>query len=194
MPIIRGPNQPNTGSGSDQTKRVTPALDPYADKTIVVGRGNAGRTVMMPAGGGQEEKTRLVGGHGASVTSKPRDFMDDPVVGWLVIVDGPGKGQALKIGYGQSAIGRAQGQRIQIDFGDDQISREDHGFITYDPKGRKFYVQLGGGANLIYVGDSPVLAPTELTPNTTLTLGATTLRFVPLCGSDFDWQGAGKEP
>ena len=194
MPVIRGPNTP--GSSGDQTRQVGSSPDPYADKTVAVGRGDTKRTVAPSATRVEstDERTRIVGARKSSTSATVRDFLDDPVVGWLVIVKGPGKGQSLKVGYGQNAIGRAPGQRIQIDYGDDQISREEHAFITYDPKGRKFYVQIGGSSNLIYIGSSPVLAPTELTANTELTLGSTTLRFVPFCGSSFDWQGDDLSP
>ncbi len=59
--------------------------------------------------------------------------------------------------------------------------------LTYDPRGRKFYLQHGGGANLTYLGDVPVLQPAEIKGGETISLGNTKLRFVPLCGSDFDW-------
>ena len=42
--------------------------------------------------------------------------------------------------------------------------------------------------NLTYLDDEPVLAPTPLEALRHIVLGATTLRFVPLCGPDFDWQ------
>ena len=49
-------------------------------------------------------------------------------------------------------------------------------------------MQHGGGVNLTYVNDKPVLEPTRLDPLQHIMLGGTTLRFVALCGSDFDWQ------
>lgn len=75
--------------------------------------------------------------------------MDDPVVGWLVVVSGPGKDRALTLGYGTNSIGRGETDRVRIDFGDNQILRGGHSTVTYDPRGRTFYVQHGGGTNLI---------------------------------------------
>lgn len=117
--------------------------------------------------------------------------MADPPVGWLVVIAGPGQGAALTLGNGVNAIGRDASQRLPLDFGDELISRVNHAQITYDPRGKKFYIQHGGGANLTYVNDEPVLAPRELTANTHIVLGATTLRFVPLCGEAFDWDRVG---
>ena len=120
--------------------------------------------------------------------SETRIFKEDPVVGWLVVVEGPGKGRAMQLGYGMNAIGRGATDRVKLDFGDDQISRGEHAVVTYDPRGRKFYVQHGGGTNLTYLGDDPVLTPVELPALSHIAIGNTVLRFVPLCGDGFDWQ------
>jgi pSer/pThr/pTyr-binding forkhead associated (FHA) protein len=120
--------------------------------------------------------------------------MQDPVVGWLAIVKGPGAGDFVRMGYGFNSIGRGPDQRCQLDFGDEKISRQNHASITYDPRGRKFYLQHGGGQNLTYIGDVPVLQPTELKGGEFIVIGATVLRFVPLCGQDFDYPDAPEQP
>jgi len=114
--------------------------------------------------------------------------MQDPVVGWLAVVAGPGAGGFVRLGYGMNSLGRADDQRCKLDFGDEKISRSSHATVTYDPRGRKFYLQHGGGQNLTYLGDIPVLQPAELKGGELITLGDTTLRFAPLCGPDFDYQ------
>ncbi|PCJ41855.1 MAG: hypothetical protein COA71_02695 [SAR86 cluster bacterium] len=113
--------------------------------------------------------------------------MADPVVGWLVVVDGPGKGNYLKLGNGQNSIGRGNSERIKLDFGDDQISRANHAMLTFDPRGGGFYIQQGSGTNLAYLDNSPVLSPTKLSAGSRITLGDTTLMFAPLCGENFSW-------
>ena len=115
------------------------------------------------------------------------DVMDDPPVGWLVVVQGPGRGKVVTVGNGVNKIGRDPSQRICVDFGDETISRQRHALITYDPRGKKFYIQQGDGTNLTYVGDAPVLEPTELDGFSTIQMGETVLLFVPLCGERFDW-------
>ena len=112
---------------------------------------------------------------------------EDPPAGWLVILDGPGKGNIAVLGYGVNSIGRDPTERVPLDYGDAMISRTRHIVVTYDPRGRKFYVQHGSGANLSYLNDKPVLAPVELEPLAHVRIGNTTLRFVPLCGPDFCW-------
>jgi hypothetical protein len=197
MPVIRGPG--GQGGSGEETFRIgdgKPA-DPYGEKTVVV-RPNASKptVAISPTSASRDdgEKTRIVGTRSPAPAAQSRDFLDDPVVGWLVVIDGPGKGQSLKIGYGQNSIGRSAGQRIRLDFGDEQISREAHAFVTYDPKGRKFYIQNGGGSNLIYMADQPVLVPTELVAHDELSLGKTVLRFIPFCGAGFDWQDGSSGP
>jgi len=115
------------------------------------------------------------------------NHMQDPVVGWLAVVAGPGAGDYVRLGYGMNNIGRSDDQRCRLNFGDENISRQNHGSVTYDPRGRKFYLQHGGGQNLTYLNDAPVLQPVELSGGEMITLGGTTLRFVPLCGAGFDY-------
>lgn len=120
-----------------------------------------------------------------------RNGLDDrrvnAVVGWFVIVEGPGRGRSLEIGIGANSIGREQGQRVRIDFGDRQISRDRHAIVIFDSAARKFLLQSGGVQNPIYVADEPLLMPKELIGGEMVLLGQTKLRFVAFCGPDFGW-------
>ena len=116
-----------------------------------------------------------------------------PTVGWLVIMDGPGRGQSLALGYGMNHLGRSATNRLVLDFGDEEISRKTHTTITYDPRGKKFYVQPGPDAtNLTYLGEEgdtkPVLTPVEMTGGEIVSLGRTKMKFVPFCGPGFSWE------
>ena len=115
------------------------------------------------------------------------DGQADPVAGWLVVVAGKGRGNFVKIGHGLNSIGRGPYCRVRLDYGDREISRSNHAFITYDPRGRTFYVQHGDGKNLVYLDEQPVLAPTALESGSEIAMGQTRLRFVALCGPDFSW-------
>jgi len=145
--------------------------------------------VVAPAE--QEAKTRINIGQHLKPTETPpdtSDAMSDPVIGWLVIIQGAGRGNALQLGYGQNSVGRNPSERVCLNFGDNEISREQHCIITYDPRGRKYYISNGNGTNLAYLNDAPVLAPTEIKGTEKITLGQTECRFIPLCGDNFDWQ------
>jgi hypothetical protein len=141
-----------------------------------------------------DSNSSMTAAEASIMQSNTNNPMDDPVVGWLVIVDGKGKGNSLSLGYGMNSIGSGQSERICLTFGDSSVSRTKHALITYDPRGRRFYAQHGGGKNLTYLVSDPnstpipLLTPVELQGGEQIIVGETTLRFVPLCGQDFDWQ------
>ena len=86
---------------------------------------------------------------GDEATAASRAAQIHPVTGWLVVVDGPGKGSATQLGFGHNTIGRGPAMRVRLDFGDRKISRDTHATLTYDPKGNAFYLQQG--KNLAYI-------------------------------------------
>lgn len=149
-----------------------------------------GHTVLVRPGSRSSQPAAAAGGNAAASDDYPAD---GPVVGWLVVVKGPGRGRAASLGYGMNPIGRDADNRVSLPFNDEQISRKKHAVITYDPRGRKFYIHHGDSSNLSYVGEMPVLAPTLLEGGETIRLGGqTVLRFVPLCGGDFSWEDTEK--
>jgi hypothetical protein len=118
---------------------------------------------------------------------RPEGLESDPVAGWVVVVEGQGRGGFRPIFVGMNSVGRDPGQRISLSFGDESISREEHAFITYDEEARSFYLQHGGKPNIIRLGGRPVLTPMELKANDLIKIGRTTLRFIPCCGPNFSW-------
>ena len=141
-------------------------------------------------------KTRLLGfehSHGAN--SDPFDVSTDVAseaqvkfpVGWIVVVSGPGRGNTFALFNGVAQIGRGEDQAIKLDFGDTSISRSNHAAIAYDNEQRTFFLGHGGKANLVRLNDNPVLSTEEISSSDLIRIGETTLRFVGLCGTDFDW-------
>ncbi len=115
-------------------------------------------------------------------------FHQDPVVGWLVIVGGPGLGSYRPIFEGNNTIGRAGSQRIALDFGDDSISSEEQAYIRYDSVDRAFlFVPNLAKTNVVQINDKKPTAAVSLTAMDVITMGRTQLVFVPFCGQDFDW-------
>ncbi len=110
-----------------------------------------------------------------------------PCVGWLVVTAGPGRGASLPLIAGMNALGRGADNPVMLDFGDDTISREPHAFVTYDDETRMFHLSHGGRTNLVRLNNAPVLTTEGLASGDTIRIGATSLRFVALCGPDFDW-------
>lgn len=115
-------------------------------------------------------------------------FDQDPVVGWLVVVGGPGIGQYRAIFEGNNTIGRGAGNRIPIDFGDDAISGEEQAYIRYDSGERSFlFVPNLAKTNVVSVNEKRPTGAIELAQMDVITMGRTQLVFVPFCGPDFDW-------
>jgi hypothetical protein len=113
----------------------------------------------------------------------------DPVVGWLVCVEGADKGRDYRIRTERNAIGRASDMEICIN-GDQTIHREDHAYISFNPRNCRFYIQPGEHRGLIYLNGDEVLTPAVLKAYDEIELGATKLRFVPFCGPEFQWEKA----
>ena len=176
-----GPHQDNIPTGSNRNR----AREPEGDGQDDAHRGRAARQrdsaakrapTIRPPGYLSPEG----GGEGA-----PAERLDDLPTGWLVIVDGPGKGMALELGFGHNTIGRGSAMQVRLDFGDGAISRE-HTAIRYSHKHNTFHIFPGN--NNVYLGENDeVLVPTQLTPGCLIELGQTTLRFVPFCDDFFRW-------
>ena len=148
----------------------------------------------------ESEMTRLIGPPGRS-SAPPQNEPEkrtvdsaDPVVGWLVIVNGPGRGGFCKLGYGQNSVGREAEERVRLDFGDETISRKKHCFVIYEPRERQYTIRPGDGANLTYLNGKMLSETRSLKAGDLIEVGHTTLRFVPLCGRDFEWHEAPKPP
>lgn len=158
-------------------------------------------TVILPQGGHLPPTRQMTSGvpNAASPTPQgatqilPRADVGtgaaafDPVVGWLVVVGGPGLGNSLNVRYGQNSIGRGSDQRIVVDFGDQRISRETHALIVYEDRTRRFYLRDTGQTNLVYLGPNVVLQPVELKDRDLISIGDTVLMFIALCDERFDW-------
>lgn len=150
--------------------------------------------------------TRVVRGSSADKTSEDREqtartqlvrgkadvkrgtFQQDPVVGWLVIVGGPGIGSFRPIFEGNNTIGRNASQRIPLDFGDDTISSQEQAYIRYDSSARSFlFVPNLAKTNIVSINDKRPTGAVELNQMDVITMGRTQLVFVPFCGAEFDW-------
>ncbi len=130
-------------------------------------------------------RTQLVRGRQAIARGQ---FERDPVVGFLVIVGGPGLGGHRAIYEGNNTIGRSSDNRIALDFGDEAISSEAQAYVRYDSNDRSFlFVPNLAKTNVVSVNDKRPTAAVELKAMDVITVGRTQVAFVPFCGADFDW-------
>jgi len=143
------------------------------------------RANVMVAKAEDPSRTQLVRG---KVEVARGQFGCDPVVGWLVVVGGPGIGSYRPIYEGNNSVGRALTQRIPVDFGDDAISSEEQAYIRYDSNDRSFlFVPNLAKTNVVSVNNARPTGAVELSAMDVIVMGRTQLVFVPFCGSDFDW-------
>ena len=110
----------------------------------------------------------------------------DPVVGWLVCIEGVDKGKDFKIISERNFIGRSEEMSISIQ-GDSTISRKNHCSISYSPKTRTFMITPGQANGLVYVRNEAVYESRELRTFDYIEIGESRFVFVALCGENFDW-------
>jgi hypothetical protein len=112
----------------------------------------------------------------------------NPTVAVLIVTGGPGKGSCCQLYYGNNSIGRDAGQTVRLDFGDQSISSQEQAFIRYDFEDRKFlFIPNLSKTNVVAVNADKPTAAVELKAWDEIRIGQTRLRFVPVCGPQFDW-------
>lgn len=109
----------------------------------------------------------------------------EPVVGWLVCVEGPLRGVDFRLHDGYNFIGREEGD-IHIK-GDNAVSRQRHAVVAFYAKRNTFHVGPVEGRNIIELNDQPVFNHVEMKNYDILTVGNTKLMLVALCGPNFNW-------
>ncbi|MCL4764607.1 MAG: FHA domain-containing protein [Hyphomicrobiaceae bacterium] len=184
--LVRNSPLPTAAEAARAARGGTPNIPPV-DKHVEFEAPPTTR-VLRPEPAAQREapaRTQLVRGR---QPVKRGQFHQDPVVGWLVVVGGPGLGSYRAIHEGNNTIGRSPGQRLPIDFGDEAISAEEQAYIRYDSADRSFlFVPNLAKTNVVSVNDKRPTAAVPLAAMDVITMGRTQLVFVPFCGPEFDW-------
>ncbi|WP_296422852.1 FHA domain-containing protein [Yoonia sp.] len=108
-------------------------------------------------------------------------------VGWIVVIEGPGRGETFSLMTGMSQIGRGEDQAIQLDFGDNSISRTNHAAIVYDPESKEFLLGHGGKSNIVRLNKKPLISNEPIKTGDLIRIGETVLHFVALCDQTFSW-------
>lgn len=130
----------------------------------------------------KEKETKTVG-------EFKRKLGYEPVVGWLVCVEGPEVGRDYRL-YGRiNSIGRAEGNDVVL-AQEHTVSQKNHVRLAYDAKHNNYQLLPGDGSNLTYLNDEPLYSPQKLNPYDILEMGDTKLIFVPLCSERFRWPTA----
>ncbi len=124
----------------------------------------------------------------ATVALVRRKMGIDPVVAWLVCIEGEEKGRDYRIRSERNFVGRSPKMDICLGEGDKSISRDNHAVISFNPKKLTFLVMPGDGRGIVYLNENEVAVPTELHANDILEMGQSKFLFVPLCGGNFSWK------
>ncbi len=135
---------------------------------------------------GQPENTGRVETAGATRALHREASGISPVVGWLVCIEGPDRGQDYRIHAEKNAIGRSRNMDIAIT-GDESISREKHATVLFDPKKNCFWLQPGDSSGLVYLNEELVHSPTPLKRDDVIELGRTKLVLIPFLGERYKW-------
>ncbi|HLX45909.1 MAG TPA: FHA domain-containing protein [Bryobacteraceae bacterium] len=111
---------------------------------------------------------------------------NEPVVGWLVCIEGPDRGKDYRLHSEKNYIGRAPTMDVAIET-DTAVSRERHGIVVFDPKKQSFWVLPGDSSGLVYLNTEMVNTPTPFHRDDVLEIGKSKLVLIPFCGDKYTW-------
>ena len=109
-----------------------------------------------------------------------------PVCGWVVVTEGDNKGKSYTVHSDKNSIGRGSQFDINLSF-DNAVSKEGDATITYDSRGKKFFVTLSSGKNNVYHNGNLLLTPEEIKDYDVLEIGTTKLVFRSFCNEEFTY-------
>ena len=191
----------DAASSSSDANQLSKASGKLADdaQTVAYNSGLAklsddAQTVAYNSG-----SARLVGNPGDSINAKlsrltadertvgyfQRSIQMDPVVGWLVCLEGPERGRDYRLHVGQNLVGRAFSMDVALNE-DTKVSRERHCSVVYEPLQNRFFLVPGEGT-ATYLGDTLLTVSVAIQDGDTIRIGDTTLVFVPFCREGFTW-------
>lgn len=180
------PPLPSAAEAAREARGGTPNIPPVDQAVDAAAAPPTTRVVKEAAATPEAEpRTQLVRGR---QQVQRGEFKQDPVVGWLVIVGGPGIGSFRPIFEGNNTVGRSSSNRIPIDFGDDAISGDEQAYVRYDSADRSFLLVPNlSKTNVVSVNEKRPTSAIALQTMDVITMGRTQLVFVPFCGPEFDW-------
>jgi hypothetical protein len=187
--------KPILDAAEDTGSNVTVSLHDSASKTetgnsslgaiAAAATANAARSGNLTVPGDNSEKTIGI------YKNIEKNLGKEPVVGWLVCVEGDHLGEDFRLKAGRNSVGRSSSMDVAITK-DATVSRDKHAIIVYEPRQHLFLAQPGESNELYYLNDEVVLSVEELKHHDVLTIGDTKLMFFPCCGSEFNWDSAKK--
>lgn len=185
----RGGQSPQNSQGTDEGKTVGFMDNRFQQSQQVFNRAPQGINVR-PDDEGKTVGFMAWNPQSASApaqSQEPANNNPQPVVGWLVCTEGSCFGRSFNLYCGKNFIGRSADMDVCL-AGDATVSRVRHAIIIYEPKERKFFAQPGDSHELFYLNENVVLSSAELADRDVITIGKTSLVFVPFCDGRFGWE------
>lgn len=192
--------QPFDVAGEGKTTPLRPAIDDQG-KTTPLRTPVAAPSEDTNVGGAEDAKTQPLYMNRPPAPPQPApapvpaaaaapaahiDAPIEPVVGWLVAIEGPERGRDYRLRAERNFLGRAAENDIAIAL-DPRISRNRHAIITFEPRKRIFYLSPGDASGLVYLNDDLLDKTTPIGPADRIEVGDTTLRLVPFVTAEFSW-------
>jgi hypothetical protein len=110
------------------------------------------------------------------------------VVGWLVGLNGPARGESYPVRMGRNVIGRDR--RSDIVINDDQASSH-HADLVFRPEERRFILMDHNSTNGTYVNEAEIEPRRDLAGKDIVRIGSHRFLFMPLCHDGFFWDDEG---
>ncbi|MDR0858938.1 MAG: FHA domain-containing protein [Oscillospiraceae bacterium] len=114
----------------------------------------------------------------------------DPVVGWLICIEGAEVGRDWRLLGQINTVGRSSKMDVSIS-GDKTITDENHMRVAYSERNNRFTLIPAESKNIVYLNGNELFLPTELSAYDEIICGQTKLLFIPFCGDRFDWNSLG---
>lgn len=124
---------------------------------------------------------------GKTVRFYDKELGTEPVVGWLIGLNGAVFGQSFVLKSGKNFIGRGKDMDVVLEK-DNTVSRSKHAIIVYEPRSKMFIAQPGESRELFYVNEQVILNNEQLHKNDIIYIGDTKLMLIPCCDEAFCWE------
>lgn len=161
-----------------------PLTDPAHAQEVEVKKQEVHKKMQF-SGAGMDDDARTVGVYQKIIGV-------EPVVGWLVCIEGEYFGESFNLRSGKNFIGRASDMDIVLGL-DKSVSRNRHACVVYEPRSRVFIAQPGESRELFYLNDEVVLNNVKMSSNDVLLIGETKLMLIPCCSEKFSWDDVTKK-
>lgn len=128
---------------------------------------------------------------GNCIANKIDDFFEaskkkyDPVVGWLVCINGAERGRDYRLHAGRNFIGRGIDMDVCVP-DDPRMTRSNHASIVFDPRSSR-YVVLPGETSYCDVNGVTIDTPVELNDGDRIVCGSSEFCFIGFCREGRKW-------